>query len=176
MRALILLLPVLTACPLPQPGCTLENCRVMVDACSVELRSYSLFCVTNTARPATPVDSAPYCVKACNASPGNGALVECIAGKAEDCRAARDAGMFLELGAVCPSTSKPPQKACSDKCEATLEACDAVCSGGRPCDQCRRGGGTCGAVCPDAGFEACLDCSSKCTLEAAACSERCPRE
>ena len=182
MRALPwLLLSVLlfVDCRCAQPGCTYDNCKLLIDACRVEFAGGpdQVAECTGYDRPPMPPDWAKYCVDACNAHEGNGALASCIAGKAGECI---DGG-FRGIDAViksCESMTPPPgpQKSCDDQCRATQKQCDTKCSGGDPCDQCLRAGQNCNGLCTDAGWQACLDCSAKCGLDYVACSDHCPRE
>jgi hypothetical protein len=172
----------LVDCKVSQPGCTMENCKLMIEACRVEFSGSPAAvpeCLwPGSGRPSGPIDFSRWCVDACNANKNGGTLASCIAGRADACRGARDAGMTFEQ-AIAPcldSTSVSlPEKACDDKCRADQDACDTKCSGGRPCDNCLRAGMSCGDVCSDAGWEACLDCSSRCGVDYVGCSDRCPR-
>jgi hypothetical protein len=164
-------------CSTSQPGCSLENCRVMADACRVEFSGVTSYCYTNnTVPPGT--DFAQWCVQACNARPANGQLAQCVADHAGACRAALDGGQQPEqvISSCLDTTAKGPQKACDDQCMTTRLACDVACSGGRPCDNCRRAGQDCTGLCPDAGFSTCADCSIQCALRYFDCSDACPRE
>lgn len=175
----------LAGCPSPQAGCNVENCRAMLDACRVEfsgsLSGLALVtCVSGSDRPTGPVDLSKYCVDACNARPGRGELASCIAGRADACRAARDAGLASEPAFdSCLTASpeiRPPVKSCDNTCLADRDACDTKCGGGRACDNCLRAGGSCASVCTSTNYAACLDCGAKCSLDYLACNDRCPRE
>lgn len=181
MRLFLLLgLVLVTACPSPQPGCTAENCRLMVEACRVEFNGgpADLATCTGFDRPPGKVDFSSYCVDACNAHAGSGAVASCLASKADACR---DAGSnFTQLDQLLSSCAgqggQAPDKACDDRCVAERRTCDDACSGGRPCDSCLRAGGPdCASVCTDAGWKACLDCSGRCGVKYVACRDGCPR-
>lgn len=178
------LLLVLVGCRAPQPGCTIENCGAMIEACRIEFSGgpESLAECTGFDRPERSIlpEIHGYCVEACNARPGRGELASCVAGKANECNAARADGGFTAVDAVVQScfdqNAKGPQRSCDDTCRAQQKECDTKCSGGDACDQCLRAGRSCAAVCTDAGWKPCLDCSAKCGLDSLACSDRCPRE
>lgn len=176
---------VLVDCRSSQPGCTIENCDAMISACRVEFQG-----LPDSIPECTGIDSPgrsiipelnEYCVEACNARPGRGALASCIASKAEACRGARDAGTTIDA-VISPCfeglPSDVPQRACDDMCRAEQKTCDTKCSGGDACDNCLRAGGgqSCASMCSSAGWKACLDCSAQCGLGYLACSDRCPRE
>lgn len=172
---------VLAGCHVPQAGCSIENCQAMVEACRVEFQGgpAALAICTGFDRPPGPVDWSPYCVDACNAHAGNGKVAACVAGKADECRGARDAGKTLDqvIAPCLESTDKAALKSCDDTCTAERKACDDACSGGKPCDSCLRAGRSdCASLCTDAGYSACLDCSSQCGLKYVDGSDRCPRE
>ena len=65
------LLLVLVNCRPPQPGCTIENCQAMVEACRVELSGgpESLAECTGFDRPVRSIlpELNEYCVASCNA-------------------------------------------------------------------------------------------------------------
>jgi hypothetical protein len=171
----------LTGCRQPQPGCSVENCRLMIEACRVEFAGSpaDLAICTGFDRPTSPVDYSSYCVDACNAHSGNGELATCVASKADACRGARDAGLtFSQVYDSClDKTAKAPNKACEDACYAKQRTCNDPCSGGKPCDTCLRAGRSdCAMYCTDAGYKACLDCSGQCGLQFVACTDQCPRE
>ena len=175
---------VLAGCRFPQPGCTTENCQTMVEACRVEFTGgpASLAECTGFDRPGRSIapELNEYCVQSCNALPGRGEIISCIAAKADECRAARADGGFTAVDAVVQSCfnakpSKDPQPSCDDTCRTQQKDCDTRCSGGKPCDLCLRSGRSCANVCTDAGWKPCLDCSSNCGLDYLACSDRCPR-
>ncbi len=165
----------LSGCPTSQPGCTLQNCKAMVEDCRVSFVTFSPFCYGNPANR-SPIDEGPYCVEVCNAAAGSGAMAQCISDHASDCRAARDAGTTLDFATLCPSSWKPAEAGCEGKCAATWKSCDDACTGGRPCSSCRMTGGTCADVCPDGGTKTCADCSTPCTVAYLRCSEACPRQ
>jgi hypothetical protein len=166
----------LTACPQLQPGCTRENCQLMLDACRVEFigAPADIAECTGVDRPPSPPDWAKYCVDACNAHPGNGELASCLAAKADACR---DAGIdkLAVVSSCFTQTSTVPEPSCADRCTAARRTCDDACSGGKPCDQCLRMGLSCASVCTDAGWSACLDCSSQCGIDFVHCEDACPR-
>jgi len=99
-------------------GCTLYNCGAMLADCRVELVGdpSTAGCVNVAAVP-TDFDLGPYCVAACNAQSGAGALVQCIADLAPQCVMAIDAG-FQPYGVVsaCRVAHGPPLQACDDGC------------------------------------------------------------
>lgn len=170
----------LTACSQPQPGCTAENCKLMVSGCRVEfIGGPQDIAACGFDRPASPPDFTKYCVDACNAHQGNGQLATCIAGKADACR---DGGFNRFAAVIQPCLdaamgTKGPVKSCDDTCSADRRTCDDKCSGGKACDSCLRAGrNDCAMHCSDAGFVACLDCSGQCGLKYVACADHCPRE
>ena len=177
-------LALLVDCKSSQPGCTLENCRLMIDACRVEFSGGpdSIAECTGIDRPPRPIapELHQYCVDACNASAGRGELASCIASKADACRVARDAGIFTDMAYASCLNQSPggmPVASCAETCRTEQKACDTRCSGGDACDQClRQGGPNCASRCSDAGWKACLDCSAQCGLDSIACSDRCPHE
>jgi hypothetical protein len=179
VRALIAWLAwlLLNGCTCAQPGCTLENCRVMIRDCRVEFDGYAQFCLVNFPAP-EGTDHAVYCVDTCNAVAGRGAIAQCIAGKAEECRDARDAGrQYWEVTAPCAvSNAQAPQQACADACRLTRDSCDEKCSGGRACDTCRRAGMASCPACPNTTFEACMECTRPCMYDYLKCVEACPRQ
>lgn len=169
----------LAACSQSQPGCTAENCQLMVSACRVEFQGgpADLAICVGFDRPPSPPDFTRYCVDACNAQPGNGALAACIASRADACR---DGGVTPELAIQPCLDQQPPTKepdpTCADGCTAKRRTCDDACSGGKPCDSCLRAGRSdCASFCTDAGYQSCLDCSAQCGLQFIACSNACPR-
>jgi hypothetical protein len=165
------------SCNTSQPGCTAENIRVMADACRVSFDGVSPYCLA-TNHVEAGMDYTPWALPVCNAHAGNGALAECIAGKADACRGARDAGTTPEqvISPCLDSSAKGPEKSCDDACTATRTTCDDKCTGGKACNSCVRMGGPCADVCPDAGFKTCADCSLQCALQYIACSDHCPQQ
>ena len=167
------------SCSLPQPGCTRENCKAMVEACRVEFLGApaEIAECTGFDKPTTPVDWDKYCVDACNAHAGNGDIADCIARRADACRDAGFVNLEAAYATCLPTTSQGPEAACEAKCATDRTACDTRCSGGKPCDDClRRGGGaTCASVCTDAGYQTCLDCSGRCGVDYVHCADGCPR-
>jgi hypothetical protein len=173
----LLLIPVLlafaTACPLPQPGCTEEAVKSMVNDCRVQFEGAPPRCLVNVP-PAPGTDLSRWDVRACNLRPGNGALAQCLQGKAAECRAAGSRTDAVVTSCL-PAETQAPEKSCDDACGAAYGTCDDRCTGGLPCNMCRRTGGSCTDVCPTTGYAACADCSLDCAAQLFACRDRCPR-
>jgi hypothetical protein len=157
----------------------------MVAACRVDLAASPNFagCFVATAAPSDArVDVVPYCVKACNAS-HSGEGVACLAGLADKCEAASDAGSspLSVVATSCGNSSNsaagggaPASTACMDRCLTARKACEDVCTGGAACRDCRTSGGLdCSGHCPDAGLTGCVDCTAACGLTWSDCADAC---
>ncbi len=164
-----------------QAGCTVKNCQTMLDACRVQPSGTpNLGACLNVGSPPVGYDQAPSCVASCNASPGTGELIQCIADHANRCVEARDAGTFIDIPPECSAlaSARTPEPACEQRCSMARATCDDGCSGGRACANCRRAlAPDCSSVCPqDAGFTDCMDCSALCGHAYSACTAACPRQ
>ena len=166
----------LAACKKPdEPGCTKQNCRLMVEACRVEIvRGIPSECFGYAQEDGgtdflTRADE--YCVTQCNGT-SNGELVACIAGKADQCRA------DLSAAEACLSPrDDAPETSCEETCAGKKDTCDDVCSGGGACNACRRmGTPDCSNACPAKGRIACIDCSETCLDTYVTCIDACPRQ
>ena len=116
--------------------------------------------------------SDAYCVAHCNGT-SNGALVECIANKADQCRA--NSNYVPEEGLT--PRDDTPEPNCEETCGTKKDSCDDTCSGGRACDQrWRMGTSDCSNVCPAKGRTACIDCSENCLDTYVTCIDACPRQ
>lgn len=164
----------LAACKKPeQPGCTMANCRTMVDACRVEaVHGIPSECF-QYAQEEGAVDfrerADAYCVEQCNGTE-SGEFISCIASKADVCRTD---SAFAD---ACPVSKNPPEASCNETCGEKKDSCDDACSGGRACTACRSAGNSdCSDVCPATGRIACIDCSEKCLDTYITCRDACPR-
>jgi hypothetical protein len=150
MRTTLLLVVLVGCSDASTAGCTLENCHRMLE-CRVGLvggPSTACFAITS---PPPGFDFGKYCVESCRHQ-GAGALVSCIADRADRCDAAPGWTAKYEIVAECESGSGVPgpdggTASCSPSCDAARKSCDDACVGQTP----------------DAGFAVCADCSAQCT-------------
>lgn len=171
-----LMLPLLLACSACSnpgtAGCTVENCRAMLDACRIGFDDISSKCFT-TNQVQDREQLFEYCRQGCSIQRG-GPLAQCIADRAGECR---DGGTATSdaVGRSCAAMfpNPVPEAMCEAACRADRTKCDDQCTGGVECDRCFRMGQSCPDLCPDAGFVACGDCSIKCTQTYQTCTDRC---
>lgn len=158
-----------------QGGCSYENCKAAIESCRVELGGGpTSLAVVTCYEPGFKPDWAKYCADACNNRPGNGALLSCIASKADACRDGGINNIFKVIDPCLDKNEKGPEKSCEQKCATARDDCDRKCGITRECEQCQRAGMNCTGVCPDAGT-ACLDCSVPCGNGYVFCTDSCPR-
>jgi hypothetical protein len=158
-------------------GCTIENCRRMASSCRVELNGGASAACWLAGEQPVGFDSSKYCVEDCRHQ-GAGALVRCIAERAERCDAVAGPDFDARLAIVdeCRQSTGGsdvnPSPACEAQCASTRKQCDLACVGGERCGQCRRSGASCEG-CFDAGFAACTDCSAACGADFVDCLQSC---
>jgi hypothetical protein len=163
--------------PAPQPGCSVANCRAALEGCFAETSTVTPTCYVVASLPdGGRFDDSAYCVSACNASPGTGASLQCLADHAGACVDGGDRGRDAIFAMCNISDAGVPQKSCNDACLATRDDCDDKCTGGQSCVTCVRAGMTSCPTCVDGGLLACADCSSKCGLAYLSCSQACPQQ
>lgn len=154
-------------------GCTLENCRAMIDSCRTGFDDISTRCFTTNRLPDREL-VYEYCRQGCSILRG-GPIAQCIADRAGECRDGGTAVASAVGGSCSAMFQRPaPQAACEAACRADRTKCDDKCTGGPDCDSCFRSGLSCPDLCPDAGFVACADCSIRCRQTYQTCTDGCP--